>query len=654
MSDDRRSFHRWLALCLGVLLALPGMLEAQFAGAPAPPATAPADAAGSKLVQQVEFRELPLEDALRLVSRQTNLNLVASQAAGKTKVSLFLQNVPSKAVVEELCRANNLWYRQDDKSGIIRIMQVSEFQRDLTSFREEQTQVFSVLYPNAVSIASAIADLYGDRVRLSLGDDEITEESRDLSERLTRFDMVDQRSQSTNLFGNNGTAGGTTTTVTPYGTTVGSNNSGGYTSSTTARQLASSGTAAQSTGPGDTYRPLTPGQAEAVTQAMKDAQSPTEREALLESLQRKPANIYVRVIRRNNLIAVRTGDQAILQEISKLVRRLDVPTPTVLLEVKVLSVTLSDDFNSVFDYQFSNGSGLAGGFTTGEVQPPAGDLLSGSARKFAAMIPGGTGVQQQDLIFQFVSDSFRLRMQLLEDKNRVTELAAPLLLTANNEVSRLFVGENYPIVQNISTQVVQNQTSNVVAPNTTIQFQPVGTTLLITPSINADRTVTLRLLQQNSQIITAGANIPVVNSSGGITQQPVDVVSARTLSGTIVAKDGLMLAVGGLIEENVTDKRAEVPVLGKLPGLGFFFRRQQTSRSRNELIIMIRPHVLSTPAESEGISKDLLSNLSIHPNASDPSGTMKTFDASEPVRPNLPTSKEDAIFRFHSVSPADY
>ncbi|MCY2928342.1 MAG: hypothetical protein NTV86_02390 [Planctomycetota bacterium] len=644
MPDDRRQFRRW-SLAWLLVLAASGPLSAQ----PAAPAPAPAPAAENKIVHQVEFRQLPLEDALRLISRQTGLNLVASQEAGRAKVSLFLQEIPARSLIEELCRANNLWYRQDTRSGVIRIMLVSEFQRDLTSFREEQTQVFSVLYPNAVSIASAVADLYGDRVQLALGGDESSEEGRDLNERFNRFDMVDQRSQGLGIFSSGGT---TVTDSRTYGAGGQNYNSGSYTSSTAARRPAAP-TGAPAGEAVAEYRALTPAQAEAVSRA-REGQASAEQQALLESLRRRQANIYVRVIRRNNLIVVRTGDQSALEEIAKLVRRLDVPTPTILLEVKVLSVALSDGFGSVFDYQFSDGSKLAGGFTTGEANPPAGDLLSGSARRFANMIPGGTGVQQKDLIFQFVNDSFRVRMQLLEDKNRVTEMATPLLLTANNEVSRLFVGEERPIVRNISSQVVVNTNNTSVTPNTTIEFRPVGTTLLITPSINSDRTVTLRMLQENSKIISNGATIPVVTSSGGIVSQPVDVVSTRTLSGTVVAKDGLMLAVGGLIEENVTDSRAEVPVLGKIPTLGFFFRRQQTGRTRNELIIMIRPHVLSTPAESEALGRRLMADLSIHPNGPNPSGTMKSFNATEPVRPNLPRSECDSIFRFHSVAPTDY
>ena len=660
MTHHRNSLRSWLVRCLCVCaLGTPGLLIAQTPGTRLQATPASEARAGAKpvalpagpIVRQVEFRDVPLSDALRLVTRQTGLNLIASQEAGKAKVSLFLQDVPARSVVEELCRANNLWYRQDEATGVIRIMTVAEFQRDLTAFREEQTEVFSVLYPNAAAIATAISDLYGDRVQLSLGADDVSDESRDINERFSRFDMVDQRSQGIGLFG----AGGTTI-VGGSRSGVGNQTYGSsYTSSTGVRQ--SQGRQAspdQPTDGSEGFRQLTPGQAEAVSRAVQEPQASAQQQALLAALQRKQANIFVRVMRRNNLIVVRTGDQAALQEIAKLVRRLDVPTPMVLLEVKVLSIALGDGFSSVFDYQFSDGSRVAGGFTSGNILPPASDALSGTAQKFASLMPGGTAVQQTDLLFQFVSESFRLRMQLLEDKNRVTELATPLLLTANSEVSRLFVGEERPIVRNISSQVVVNTNNTTVAPSTTIEFRPVGTTLLLTPTINADRTVTLRLLQENSRIVANGANIPVVTSDGNIVSQPVDVVATRTLSGTIVAKDGLMLAVGGLIEEQVTDIRSEVPILGKMPGLGFFFRRQETGRSRNELIIMIRPHVLNTPAESEAMSKDLVQSLSIHPNANDPGGTLKNYDAGEVLRPSLPTSKQDAMFRFHSVAPADY
>ncbi len=79
--------------------------------------------------------------------------------------------------------------------------------------------------------------------------------------------------------------------------------------------------------------------------------------------------IYVTVLNRNNQIIVRTSDPSVLEEISNLKEKIDIPTPQVLLEVKVLSVDLTDGFNSVFDVQFGDQHN-SGGFSSGNILPP--------------------------------------------------------------------------------------------------------------------------------------------------------------------------------------------------------------------------------------------------------------------------------------------
>ena len=83
----------------------------------------------------------------------------------------------------------------------------------------------------------------------------------------------------------------------------------------------------------------------------------------------------------------------------------------------------------------------------------------------------------------------------------------------------------------------------------------------------------------------------------------MDTVQTQVVTGTVVAKDGLTVALGGLITEGVADSRAEVPVIGKLPVIGFFFRRQVTIRSRTELVVLIRPYVFNTPSESAALER---------------------------------------------------
>jgi general secretion pathway protein D len=89
----------------------------------------------------------------------------------------------------------------------------------------------------------------------------------------------------------------------------------------------------------------------------------------------------------------------------------------------------------------------------------------------------------------------------------------------------------------------------------------------------------------------------------------VDTVRRRTVSGTIVAQDGLAVALGGLIEEQVSDTRDQIPILGSIPHIGFLFRRQATSRTRTELIVVVRPYVFTTATESAATSQQLLGEL---------------------------------------------
>ncbi len=557
-------------------------------------------------VEYVEFRDLPLLDALRLLGDQTGQNFSASVDANKIAVNLTLRGVSASSVVEEVCKSHGLWFKRDERSRITRIMTVAEFEKDLTGFREEQTEVFTLKYPNVVEVAFAIADLYGDRVQFSLGTEESDDDMRrDLEGRFDRFDVLTQRTLQSNAISGN---------------VLGSNVNGFYSNGNTFSGLGTNSYGSQnrsgSTGgrysnrqqnrqpimqDEELFRGLTPSQAQRVTDAIEGGRRSGQSAAEIEALRKRPASIYVTASRRNNQVAVRTADARAMEDIRVLVKRFDVQTPLVLLEVKVVRIELGKDFRSAFDFQFSDGSTQAS-FSRENISLP----LGGGAI-------GGAGLNSSDMTFVVVNNNFRARMQLFEEKNRVKNVATPTLLTANNEVSRLFLGEERPLVRNINSQTIITDNNVATTPNTTTEFRNVGNTLLITPNINSDRTVTLRLVQENSFINANAASIPVVtNSNTGSTsvqEVKVDTVGTRSISGTFVAKDGMMVAAGGLIEDGSRDKRSQIPVLGDIPGVGFFFRRQEISKPRSEMVVLIRPYVLTTPADGERISRDMLDRL---------------------------------------------
>ncbi len=614
-------------------------LTSDYAGGFVPPET---------LIELVDFRDQELGQAMRLFSEQSGINIVASTQANTMKVNLYLRDVRPMDVLENLTKTHDLYFRIDEKSGVIRIYTTDEYEENLASFREEQTKVFTLLYPNPVDAAVAIRDLFGDRVELSFGVGD-QDSILDIIHRLNRFDLVDSRSLGLGAYQGDYAYGGRSFSRL--------DGLGGFTNNQSGQ-----GNRQRSANENQPLSDLSSEQIQQLIDAINNRNTVPRNDGggpvdpISKLLKEKQATIYVTVVRRNNQVVVRTADDSTMKQIEQLVQSLDVPTPLVLLEVKVMSVLLDDQFRSIFDYQFADGGTTAGGFTTGDILPTPADALVGEARRLGSMIPGGSLLNQGDFTFQFVNNSFRARMQMLEDDNRVTVMNTPLLLTANNEVSRIFIGDTIPFTVGFnSPQVITGGNNNTTIAGTPItELRDVGQSLLITPSINADRTVTLRVVQENARRVLNGGRIPVLNTNGVITNQEVDTVNRSTVSGTVVAKDGMAVVMGGLIEDEISDDREQVPGLGKLPVLGFFFRKQATGRLRRELVVMIRPYVFNTPSESASISQELLQQLSVHPNAFTGEATLPTFGAHETLQTDLDSCGLHHSFKFHNIVPRNY
>jgi len=565
-------------------------------------------------IAQLEFRDITVGDALRVLSEQSSLNVIASEEATKIKMTMYLKNIAPMDVLEAMAKTYNLWYQKDPKSGVVRVYTVDEFRLGKVDYKNEQTKIYTFKHErNALDFAYIIQDLYGfDRVRLSQGADE-SEILDDLSERLERFDIIAKNTMnlgggSSSDFGISGSSSG------------GSGNSRNNNSSNNSqrnRRTNSSGSgrsrngAIQAIDPSEVIdsqeilpeveaKELFSGRFERGNQSMG---------RLIERL----SPIYVTRIKRQNRVLIRTRDQDALKEINTLYKKVDTELATVLMEVKLLQIDLSDGYDSLFDFNIkSNNMRVTNGQTVASaLQDATASLLTNAA---AAFNPA--------LLASYVSDTFQARLQLLEKENRVTEVATPILLTTNQEVSRVFIGDERPIVNGYEESTasttatgnsnVINQT--IIVPQT--EVRNLGTTLLLTPNINADRTVSLRILIEQSTLSPVQATIPV-EVGGTLVDADIDVVQTKTFSGTIIARDGSSIAVGGLIEDKAADIESKVPVLGDIPGLGFFFRETSKVRKRTELVVIIRPYITTTPTETARFSREFIERNSLHPNAKD-------------------------------------
>ena len=548
----------------------------------------------------VECNGLEIDALLRMLADQTGENYSASASAARETVTLLLRDVPAAVAVEEACRISGLWFRKDPATGVTRITTMREYEENISAFQGDETEVFTLLYPNVFEVANVLQGIWPERVSVMLGGDSGNEDAREMSGRFERFNMISSGSDSGLLQSGSGTStgggynsyGGAYSSYGGYGGGGRITRPDAYGNPDTARRR-------------DAFNGLSYDDAKAINRlASGGATNASE----IARYSVRPADIFVTASPRNNILVVRTADSKALEEIRQLVRRLDVPTPMVLLEVRVLQLNLDKDFTSSFEFQKTGARNVNGNRYDGAISFPGANPLAAAA-------------DLSSLSFFAVSDDIAIRMQLLEKNGRIKTLATPTLLTANNEVSRLFIGEERPMIRNVTGQIVVNDNSIVTSPTTEIEFRPVGNMLLITPSINADRTVTLRLLQENSKIIPNGATIPVFgasgagssNNNGALATYPVDVISSRSISGTFIAKDQLTVAAGGLIEEEERIIESKVPVLGSIPLIGFFFRSKEVVKTRSELVVLIKPHVISTPQEGETISRRVIEGLSAHP-----------------------------------------
>ncbi len=355
------------------------------------------------------------------------------------------------------------------------------------------------------------------------------------------------------------------------------------------------------------------------------------------------------MIRQQNRVLVRTRDQDVLKEVQELYKEIDIEISTLLLEVKVLEVNLSDDFTSIFDFSINNDNFnvTKGGvdFATLASQRPDSNRTTSISDTIerTVNIPGESSEERSfssdssteisqtlgqitgsfvrgalgdpAVVAGLINDNFQARLQLMEREGRATTLAAPMLTTTNQEVSRIFLGEERPITTDIDVVCPdgngnQDNISLVCKEDPQTEIRPIGRTLLLTPNINANGTVNIRILIEESDVCIGCGTIPTETG-----ERRVDTVVPRTFAGTVIAANGQTIAMGGLIQEISNDAEKKVPFFGDIPVIGGLFTDDIQARSRKELVIIIRPFIMNNTQQANTTHQQWLNRNSVHPSA---------------------------------------
>jgi len=175
----------------------------------------------------------------------------------------------------------------------------------------------------------------------------------------------------------------------------------------------------------------------------------------------------------------------------------------------------------------------------------------------------------------------------LESDADANILSTPNLLTLDNEEAKIVVGQNVPF---ITGSYAQTGTTTTASPFQTIERRDVGLTLKVRPQVSEGGTVKLQIYQEIS------------NLSQTTTVASDLITNMRSIDSTVLVDDGRIVVLGGLISDTTQDGVDKVPVLGDIPGLGYFFKYEKRKRIKTNLMVFLRPYVLRDTASADALT----------------------------------------------------
>ncbi|MEW5788424.1 MAG: pilus (MSHA type) biogenesis protein MshL [Pseudomonadota bacterium] len=312
-----------------------------------------------------------------------------------------------------------------------------------------------------------------------------------------------------------------------------------------------------------------------------------------------PAGRSVMVSPHTGMLAVRAlpAEQRQVAEYLK-AARLTVERQ-VMIEAKILEVTLNEGAQSGINWAyFSNkGNNVSKGIdstllpTPMATTPPTstvGDLLGGgltTASGATAAAAGNAGLF--GLALQ--TSNFLALLNFLETQGTVQVLSSPRIAAINNQKAVLKVGTDEFFVTNVTTTTTTGTTSTT-SPSVTLQPFFSGISLDVTPQIDEQGYIMLHVHPAVS-LVTSSDRVVNLGTAGTLTLP----LASSTISETdsiVRLRDGEIAAIGGLMKRESRDGDSGVPGLSTVPGLGLLFKNSNASRSKQELVILLKPTVI--------------------------------------------------------------
>ncbi|MCM8793862.1 MAG: hypothetical protein NC898_05320, partial [Candidatus Omnitrophica bacterium] len=271
-----------------------------------------------------------------------------------------------------------------------------------------------------------------------------------------------------------------------------------------------------------------------------------------------------------------------IEEIRKVISALDARTKEVLIEAKIIEISLSDKYEMGVDWKVLLGKEFGMQFSEGMVGP---------------FVIGEAAPEQLNLSSPGQYTGF---LRLLETVGKTNVLSTPKVTAIENQEAKILVGEKRPF---LTSETTYDQSGRPTVRDQ-VTFIDVGVKLNVTPAINEEGFIIMKIKPEVSE-----AEDKVLTGGEG-TQKIVPLVRSSEAETTIMVKDGATVFLGGLMKDKQTRSLTKVPFLGDIPILGNLFRSKKEEIGKTELVILLTPHIVTgeegAPAAMarEGLAKE--------------------------------------------------
>ena len=281
-----------------------------------------------------------------------------------------------------------------------------------------------------------------------------------------------------------------------------------------------------------------------------------------------------------NALVVR-AEPSTMSEIKEIVSQLDIRRAQVLIEAAILEVSGNKDNRVGVQTALVDGDAVASGSSD---TPLTATSFSDAGTSIIDMITGiasGTSLPLSSGLTlggagKAGSNDFAFLIQALESVSNTNLLSTPSVMTLDNQEAEIIVGQNVPFVT--GQQTTSNSSSNLF---NTIERKDIGTTLKVIPHVQDGKFIRLEVEQSTESVSTT----TVEGQSDLITNK-------REIKTQILAEDGEIIMLGGLIRDAVEQSESKVPFLGDIPILGWLFRSSSEVHVKQNLIVLLKSSVI--------------------------------------------------------------